>query len=166
MQADTPFKPIAFTLDGKPFEVVVDPNTPLLSILREDAGRLGVRPGCLLGRCGSCMVLVDGRPMQSCSTPAWSIEGRHIATIEGAPPGSWMERVRQVFLEEQAAQCGYCVNGIMTTVASCLDRPDPPDRDQIIKQLDHTHLCRCGAHVRMLRAIDRLIAEARQKAAA
>jgi nicotinate dehydrogenase subunit A len=155
-------KLVSFKLDGDDIEIETNPDASLLSILREDLSRLGVRTGCLLGRCGSCMVLVDGRPMQACSTPIWSIEGCAVSTVEGARPGSWMARVREVFLEEQAAQCGYCVNGIMTTVAGYLDRAEPPSRQHLLELLDERHLCRCGAHVRMLRALDRLELEACQ----
>jgi len=159
-------KRVSFVLDGQFRELEADPELSVLSLLRDDLGCLGVRPGCLMGRCGSCTVLVDNRPIQSCSAPVWSIDGRTVATVAGAEPGSWLARVREVFLEEQAAQCGYCVNGIVTTVAGLLANSPVPDRDHLLKHLDEHHLCRCGAHVRMLRAIDRLLDEAHRGAAA
>jgi aerobic-type carbon monoxide dehydrogenase small subunit (CoxS/CutS family) len=146
-------------VNGRSCAVEVDRDTPLLSVLRDDLGLLGTRTGCLEGRCGSCTVHVDGRAVQTCSTPLWSVAGRRIDTIDGAPAGSLVARVRNAFLDEQAAQCGYCVNGIIMTIASLIAGPAAPDRGHILEVLDERHLCRCGAHPRMLRALDRLLAE-------
>lgn len=142
------------TVDGQGVEVTAAPDTPLLSVLREALGLRGTRTGCLEGRCGSCTVHLDGRAVQSCTLPLWSTEGRSIDTIEGDSPV--LARVRAAFLDQQAAQCGYCVNGIMMTLASLLSE-GTRDRAAVLKALDERHLCRCGAHPRMLRAIDRLL---------
>ncbi|HSF65162.1 MAG TPA: 2Fe-2S iron-sulfur cluster-binding protein [Paracoccaceae bacterium] len=152
--------PVHLIVNGQSRAVDADRDTPLLSVLRDDLGLLGTRTGCLEGRCGSCTVHVDGRAVQTCTTPLWSVAGRQIDTIDGAAPGSAIARVRDAFLDEQAAQCGYCVNGIIMTIASLIAGPAVPDRGHILTVLDERHLCRCGAHPRMLRALDRLLADA------
>ena len=152
--------PICLIVNGQSCAVEVDRETPLLSVLRDDLGMLGTRTGCLEGRCGSCTVHVDGRAVQTCTTPVWSVADQRIETIDGAAPGTLIARVRDAFLDEQAAQCGYCVNGIIMTIASLIAGPAVPDRGHILTVLDERHLCRCGAHPRMLRALDRLLAEA------
>lgn len=151
--------PISLIVNGQSCSVQVDRETPLLSVLRDDLGMLGTRTGCLEGRCGSCTVHVDGRAVQTCTTPVWSVAGRRIDTIDAAAPGTLIARVRDAFLDEQAAQCGYCVNGIIMTIAALIAGPAAPDRAHILTVLDERHLCRCGAHPRMLRALDRLLAE-------
>lgn len=151
--------PVNLIVNGKTHTVAVDPDAPLLTVLRDDLGLLGTRTGCLQGRCGSCSVHVDGRAVQACNTPLWSVAGRRIDTIDGAAPGSAVDRVRAAFLDEQAAQCGYCVNGIIMTIATLVAGPGVPDRDHILTVLDERHLCRCGAHPRMLRALDSLLNE-------
>lgn len=149
-------QPRSFDLivDGLKLTVTALPNMPLLSVLREDLGLCGTRTGCLQGRCGACTVHLDGRAVQSCNLPLWSAEGRRIDTVEGTSPT--LARVRNAFLAEQAAQCGYCVNGIMMTLAALLV-DGQHERAAILEALDERHLCRCGAHPRMLRAIDRLL---------
>lgn len=151
--------PLDMIVNGQARSVAVDGDTLLLSVLRDDLGLLGTRTGCLEGRCGSCTVHVDGRAVQTCTTPLWSVAGRRIDTIDGAPPDSLVARVRDAFLDEQAAQCGYCVNGIIMTIASLIAGPAAPDRAHILTVLDERHLCRCGAHPRMLRALDRLLTD-------
>lgn len=151
--------PITLVVNGRSCTVDVDRDTPLLSVLRDDLGMLGTRTGCQEGRCGSCTVHIDGRAVQTCTMPVWSAADRHIDTIDGAVSGTLVARVRDAFLDEQAAQCGYCVNGIIMTVAALIAGPAVPDRNHILTVLDERHLCRCGAHPRMLRALDRLLAE-------
>lgn len=151
--------PVTLIVNGQATVVETDRDTPVLSVLRDDLGLLGTRTGCLEGRCGSCTVHIDGRAVQTCSTPLWSVADRRIDTIDGALPGSVIARVRDAFLAEQAAQCGYCVNGIIMTIAALIVGPAAPDRGHILTVLDERHLCRCGAHPRMLRALDRLLAE-------
>lgn len=147
-------KRFALTVDGRSLQVTAAPDTPLLAVLRDILGQCGTRTGCLQGRCGACTVHLDGRAVQSCELPLWSAEGKRIDTVEGG--SATLARVRAAFLDEQAAQCGYCVNGIMMTVAAALDAGQR-DRAALIEALDARHLCRCGAHPRMLRAIDRLL---------
>jgi nicotinate dehydrogenase subunit A len=151
---DSPTRSFDLTVDGRDVTVTAHPDTTLLSVLREDLGLCGTRAGCLAGRCGSCTVHLDGRAVQSCNLPLWSVEGRRIETVEG--PSPVLARVRAAFLDEQAAQCGYCVNGIMMTLAALLS-DGRHERAAILEELDERHLCRCGAHPRMLRALDRLL---------
>lgn len=149
-------------VNGSEHGVTADPDRMLLSVLRDDLGLLGTRTGCLAGNCGACTVMVDGRAVQSCDTPLWIAAKGRIDSIDGhdganAPPE--VARVRAAFLAEQAAQCGYCVNGIIMTVASLLAGGARPARAEVLRALDERHLCRCGAHPRMLRAIDRLLVD-------
>jgi aerobic-type carbon monoxide dehydrogenase small subunit (CoxS/CutS family) len=159
----------AFTivLNGREQTVSVDPDASLLSVLRDDLGLLGSRIGCSEGYCGACSVHVAGKPVQSCSTPLWSVEGKSVETIDSPSPGPMVTMVRDAFIAEQAAQCGYCVNGIVMSVAALVADPETRDRKAILHVLDERHICRCGAHVRIIRAIDRVLAElARQSGGA
>jgi nicotinate dehydrogenase subunit A len=139
---------ISFLVNGVRREVDTDPETPLLYVLRNDLGLMGARFGCGLGLCGACFVHVDGVPMPSCDTPVWSLEGKSVVTVEGLSP----HPVQQTFLDEQAAQCGFCVTGIVMTAAALLDREPHPDERRVAEALDK-HLCRCGSQQRMIRAI-------------
>jgi nicotinate dehydrogenase subunit A len=145
-----------FTLrvNGRAQEVAAEPNTPLLYVLRNDLGLKGTRFGCGAGHCGSCTVLVDGNAVQSCDTPLWSASGREITTIEGLGSAERPHPLQQAFLGEQAAQCGYCINGIIMAAAALLKRTPRPTDAEIAAALDR-NLCRCGTHVRILRAIRR-----------
>ncbi len=151
---------------GQRFDIVVNGtghslelpgDTPLLDVLRTDLGLLGTRTGCLEGNCGACTVLLDGRPVQACDTPLGSVAGRRVETIEGLR----LEAVREAFLAEQAAQCGYCTNGIIMTVAGLLGGTPAASRAAIVAVLDERHICRCGAQVRILRALDRAMGTVR-----
>jgi nicotinate dehydrogenase subunit A len=151
-------------VNGVEREVSAEPGTPLLYILRNDLGLKGTRFGCGEGHCGACTVLVDGKPLQSCDTPLWSAAGRDITTVEGLSPGGAgfddMHPIQRAFIDEQAAQCGYCINGIMMSAVALLERnPDPSEAD-IAAALER-NLCRCGTHVRILRAIARAAATLR-----
>ncbi len=150
-----------FTLrvNGRAHEVAAEPNTPLLYILRNDLDLKGTRFGCGAGHCGACTVLVDGNAVQSCDTPLWSASGREITTIEGLGSAERPHPLQQAFLGEQAAQCGYCINGIIMAAAALLKKTPRPTDAEIAAALDR-NLCRCGTHVRILRAIRRA-AEAR-----
>ncbi|WP_203780574.1 (2Fe-2S)-binding protein [Paractinoplanes rishiriensis] len=139
---------IEFRVNGESRTVEADPDTPLLYVLRNDLGLLGARFGCGLGLCGACFVHVDGHPVPSCDTPIWSIEGRAVTTVEGLTP----HPVQQALLDEQAAQCGYCVTGIVMTAAALLAREPHPTAPAVAAALDR-HLCRCGAQQRMVRAV-------------
>lgn len=137
----------------------------LLTLLRDHLDLKGSRIGCTEGYCGACTVLVDGKPVQSCNTPVWSVAGKTVTTIEGADTHPVLTAVQQVFVDLQAAQCGYCTNGIMMTLAGLLGQSPRPDRAHILAHLDERHLCRCGVHVRVLKALDTLLAHSEGAAA-
>jgi nicotinate dehydrogenase subunit A len=139
-------------VNGREHEVTADVKTPLLYILRNDLGLKGTRFGCGTGHCGACTVLMDGKAVQSCDTPLWSVEGREITTIEGLGTREKPHALQQAFLDEQAAQCGYCIDGIIMSAAALLQRSKNPTEEEIVKALER-NLCRCGTHVRILRAI-------------
>ena len=141
-------------VNGVEREVSAEPNTPLLYILRNDLKLKGTRFGCGEGNCGACTVLVDGRAVQSCDTPLWSAPGHEITTIEGLGSAAAPGRLQQAFIDEQAMQCGYCINGIIMS-AEALLREKPAPTDAEIAQALERNLCRCGTHVRVLRAIKR-----------
>ena len=143
-----------FRVNGVEREVRAEASTPLLYILRNDLGLKGTRFGCGEGQCGACTVLVDGKPLQSCDMPLWSAAGHDITTVEGLSREGTTHPIQQAFLDEQAAQCGYCINGIMMSAAALLARNPDPDEAAIAAALDR-NLCRCGTHVRILRAIAR-----------
>jgi len=139
-------------VNGRDCEVRAEPGTPLLYILRNDLKLKGTRFGCGCGSCGACNVLFDGRPVQSCDTPLWSAPGHEITTIEGIGGESGLHPVQQAFIDEQAIQCGYCIDGIIIAAVALLERVEDPSDAQIAAALDR-NLCRCGTHVRILRAI-------------
>jgi nicotinate dehydrogenase subunit A len=139
---------ISFVLNGEPIDLDVDPDTPLLYALRNRLGLMGARFGCGLGLCGACFVHIDGVSAPSCDTPMWSLAGKSVVTIEGLTP----HPVQEAFLHEQAAQCGYCVTGIIMTAAALLDRDPHPTESAVADALDR-HLCRCGAQQRMIQAV-------------
>jgi nicotinate dehydrogenase subunit A len=141
-------------VNGVEREVSAEPDTPLLYILRNDLKLKGTRFGCGEGNCGACTVTIDGRPVQSCDTPLWSVPGHEITTIEGLAGTDSLHPIQLAFIEEQAAQCGYCINGIMMAAKALLDANPDPDDAQIAAALDR-NLCRCGTHARVLRAIRR-----------
>lgn len=132
--------------------VQAEPNTPLLYILRNDLKLKGTRFGCGEGQCGACNVLFDGNSVPSCDTPLWSVPGHEITTIEGIGGDSAIHLIQQAFIDEQAIQCGYCIDGIIISAAALLAREPNPSDAQIAAALDR-NLCRCGTHVRILRAI-------------
>lgn len=129
-------------------------DTPLLHVLRNDLQLNGPKYGCGLGQCGACTVLVDGVAARSCVLPLRAVAGRHVTTLEGLGTRAAPHPVQQAFIEEQAAQCGYCLNGmIMSTVALLGRCPDPSER-QVREALSH-NLCRCGTHIEILKAVRR-----------
>jgi len=145
-----------FTLrvNGDAHEVAAEPSTPLVYVLRNDLQLKGTRFGCGTGHCGACTVLLDGNAVQSCDTPLWSAAGHEITTIEGLGDAARPHPLQQAFLDRQAAQCGYCINGIIMSAAALLRRTAAPTDPEIVAALDR-HLCRCGTHARILRAIRR-----------
>ena len=149
---------IELKVNRRDCEVSAEPNAPLLYILRNDLGLKGSRFGCGTGHCGACTVLLDGNAVQSCDTPLWSAAGHEITTIEGLGNLTAPHPLQRAFIDEQAVQCGYCINGIIMAAAALLAKKPKPTRDDIAQALDR-HLCRCGTHVRVLRAIQRAARE-------
>jgi len=143
-------------INGVDRQVCAEADTPLLYILRNDFKLKGTRFGCGTGHCGACTVLFDGRAVPSCDTPLWSAVGHEVTTIEGLVDAAadTLHPIQQAFLDEQAAQCGYCTNGIILSAKALLDANPDPDDAQIAAALER-NLCRCGSHVRVLRAIRR-----------
>ncbi|GAA3169272.1 (2Fe-2S)-binding protein [Blastococcus jejuensis] len=148
------------TVNGTSRDVDAHPDTPLLDVLRGDLGLTGSRFGCGLGQCGACFVLVDGRAVPACDTPLWSVEGRSVTTVEGLADGDRLHPVQQAVLDEQAAQCGFCVSGIVVSAAALLAENPQPDEATVAAALDR-HLCRCGIQHRMIAAVVRAGRESR-----
>ena len=146
--------PIEINVNGETSSVDVDPATPLLYVLRNDLSLNGPRFGCGLGQCGACTVLIDGVPTRSCVVPASAAVGSEITTLEGLGTAAEPHPVQAAFIAEQAAQCGYCSNGMILSAAALLERNASPSDAQIREALD-TYLCRCGTHTRILRAVKR-----------
>jgi nicotinate dehydrogenase subunit A len=150
--------PIELTVNGKKTTVPAARDTPLLYVLRNDLALNGAKFGCGLGQCGACTVLVDGKPVRSCAYAIEEAVGKSITTIEGLGTIEKPHPVQKAFMEEQAAQCGYCINGMVMTAASLLqNNPKPSDGD--IRQALAGNLCRCGTHARILRAVARAAEE-------
>jgi nicotinate dehydrogenase subunit A len=145
---------IALTVNSVSHTVDVDPATPLLYVLSDDLGLRGPKFGCGLGQCGACTVIVRGRAIRSCVTPVSSVSGAVITTLEGLGTPERPHPLQRAFIDEQAAQCGFCLNGVILTAKAFLDQ-NPKASDTEIRQAMSTVLCRCFAHVRMLRAIKR-----------
>ena len=141
-----------FKVNGADVSVSAEADTPLLYILRNDLKLKGARFGCGLGQCGSCNVLLDGRNVQSCDTPLWAAAGKSITTIEGLGTIDHPHPLQTAFIDEQAAQCGYCANGIIISAKALLDSNPNPSEDDIRQALDR-NLCRCGTHNRIILAI-------------
>jgi nicotinate dehydrogenase subunit A len=139
-------------------------TTPLLDVLRNQLDLKGARYGCGLEQCGSCMVLVDGTPVYACSREVGTVASKHITTIEGIGNVAHPHPLQLAFLDEQAGQCGYCLSGIIIEAKALLDRNPDPTRADIATALDN-HLCRCGAHPRILRAVAKAAAMIREGAA-
>ena len=149
---------ITLTVNGKRHAVSAEPETALLYVLRNDLKLKGARFGCGLGQCGACTVLVDGKPVQSCDLPLSAAVGKAITTIEGLAPDGELHPLQAAFIAEQAAQCGYCITGIIMAAKALLDaNPRPTDAE--IRSALKGNLCRCGTHHRILRAIHRAATE-------
>jgi nicotinate dehydrogenase subunit A len=141
-------------VNGRRETVRVAAGTPLLMVLRNDLGLTAAKYGCGLEQCFACAVLVDDEATTSCATPAESFVGRRIVTLEGLAPDGELHPVQQAFLEEEAAQCGYCIPGMIIGAVALLRREREPTDEQIRAALD-PHLCRCGTHWRILKAVRR-----------
>ena len=146
------------TVNGRTHTVAAEPETALLYVLRNDLKLKGARFGCGMGQCGACTVLVDGKPVQSCDFPLSAAAGKSVTTIEGLARNGKLHPLQRAFIEEQAAQCGYCATGIIMSAKALLDtNPRPTEAD--IRAALKGNLCRCGTHYRILRAIRRAAAE-------
>ena len=151
---------ITLRVNGRSHTLDVDPTTPLLYVLSDDLELRGPKFGCGLGQCGSCTVLVKGQAVRSCVTPVSSIAGSDIFTIESLGTIEKPHAIQKAFIDEQAMQCGFCVNGVIMTAKAFLDK-NPKAGDADIQQAMAGVLCRCAAHTRMLRAIKRYAQEVR-----
>jgi nicotinate dehydrogenase subunit A len=152
---------LTINVNGTPRPVDADAETPLLYVLRNDLKLKGARFGCGLGQCGSCLVIIDGKAVPSCDIPVSAVAGKAVTTIEGIGSGDRLHPLQQAFIEEQAAQCGYCISGIIMAAKALLDANPRPSDDEIKAALAR-NLCRCGTHQRILRAIRRAAARAAQ----
>lgn len=152
MNAGPGQEPLRFTVNGADVEVLTDQDAPLLHVLREQLGLKAARFGCGLGLCGACFVLVDDAVVSSCDTSAWTVAGRRVRTVEGLPRDGALHPVQQAVLDEQAAQCGYCISGLLVSAAALLEREPHPDEAAVAQALDR-HLCRCGVQRRIVRAV-------------
>jgi aerobic-type carbon monoxide dehydrogenase small subunit (CoxS/CutS family) len=141
-------------VNGTAHQVDADPDTPLLYVLRDDLKLNGAKYGCGLGQCGACTVLVDGEAVFSCVTPIMLLDGREVTTVEGLGTVEKPGPMQQAFIEEQAAQCGYCIAGMMMRAQALLQKNADPTDDEILAHME-PHLCRCGTHMRIVRAIRR-----------
>ena len=152
----------AFTLNGEPVAVTAPPSRRLLDVLRHDLLLTGTKIGCEIGRCGACMVLLDGKPVNACLTMLYQVEGRRVTTIEGIAGGKdALHAVQRAFLEEGGYQCGYCTPGMIVSAAALLaERPDPTD-EEIIEALSG-NLCRCTGYGGILRSVRRAAAIGRE----
>jgi nicotinate dehydrogenase subunit A len=143
-------------------EIVAEPDTPLLTVLRNDLGLKAAKFGCGMGLCGACFILVDGHPTPSCDTPVWAAAGRSMVTAEGLGRPDAPHPLQRAFLSEQAGQCGYCISGVLVSAAALLQADPDPDEDAVVAALDR-HLCRCGAQGRMVRAVLRAADDERSR---
>ncbi len=140
------------TVNGAGRTLACDPDVPLLDVLRSGLGLAGPRFGCGLGLCGACMVIIDGKARTSCDYPAWAAEGTEVTTVEGLGRRGALHAVQQAFLDEQAAQCGYCTSGMIVAAAALLAASPAPAEREVREALDG-NLCRCGTHGRVVAAV-------------
>jgi len=143
---------IRFTLNGKETELVTDPNQTLLWVLRNQLGLTGTKYGCGIGFCGACTVLIDMEPVRSCMLPVSDVEGKSVITIEGLASNGELHPLQKAFVDHDALQCGYCTSGMILTAAGMLMKNPSPTRQEIIEGLED-NLCRCGAHNRIIDAV-------------
>ena len=148
---------ITLKVNGQSHSVDVDPATPLLYVLSDELQLNGPKFGCGLGQCGCCTVIVRGQAVRSCVTPVSAVAGAEVSTLEGLGTPEKPHPLQQAFIDEQAAQCGYCVNGVIMSAKALLDR-NPRATEAEVHQALSTVLCRCAAHTRMMRAITKYAA--------
>lgn len=144
---------LEFRVNGRAASLVADPERPLLGVLRGPLGLTGTKYGCGEGICGACTVLLEGRAVRSCVTPLAAVRGKEVVTIEGLAPGGQLHALQQAFVDHGALQCGYCTSGMILTAEALLRTTPRPSREQIRDALER-NLCRCGAHQRILAAIE------------
>ncbi len=150
--------PVLLTVNGVERELVTEPRRTLLDALREDLHLTGAKPGCNLGQCGSCTVLLDGEPIYSCLTLAVECEGRHVTTIEGLGIDGELDPVQRAFVEHDALQCGFCTPGQVLAMKALFDRTPHPSEDEILRAMSG-NLCRCGAYPKLRAAAAALARE-------
>lgn len=143
---------VSCRVNGEAVSFDASPQTPLLYALRNDLDLKGARYGCGVGDCGACMVMIDGRPANACDTPLEAIEGKAVRTVEALGQTPVGDALVRAFTQHQAAQCGYCASGVLISAAGLLERNPSPDAQEVRAALDR-HLCRCGAHQRIVRAV-------------
>lgn len=149
---------ISFQLNGKKTEVRIDPSQTLLWVLRNHFGLTGTKYGCGMGFCGACTVLIDKEPVRSCMLPVSDVAGKKVVTIEGLAVKGKLHPVQKAFVEHDALQCGYCTPGMIMTAAGLLMKNPSPSRQEIVDGLED-NLCRCGAHVRIIDAVQTAASE-------
>ena len=145
---------VTLIVNGRTEVLAAAPDAPLLHVLRNDLVLNGPKYGCGFGECGACMVLVDGVAARACVIPAGGVQGRRITTLEGLGTRAAPHPVQQAFVDAQAAQCGYCLNGMIISTVALLERQPHPSDAQVRDALSH-NLCRCGAHIEILQAVQR-----------
>jgi len=148
---------ISFYLNGRSISIEAEPSRPLLWFLRNDLKLTSPKFGCGEGYCGACTVLIDGEPVRSCQTEVGRINGRQLLTLEGLAPNGKLHPLQEAFLTQEAFQCGFCTSGMILEAYALLQKTPKPSREQIIQSLDD-HLCRCGAHQRIVQAVERAAA--------
>ena len=146
-------KTIRFVLNGKKTELLIDPTSSLLWVLRNQLGLTGTKYGCGMGFCGACTVLIDNEAVRSCTLPVGDVEGKKIVTIEGLSKDGKLHPIQQAFIDHDALQCGYCTSGMIMNEVGLLHKNPKPTRQDIINGMED-NLCRCGAHVRIIQAVE------------
>jgi len=144
---------ISFTLNGKKTEVEIDPTQTLLWVIRNNFGLTGTKYGCGTGFCGACTVLIDDEAVRSCTLPVGDIEGKKVITIEGLAKNGKLHPVQQAFIDHDALQCGFCTPGMIMNAAALLTKNPKPTKQEIVEGMED-NLCRCGAHVRIIKAVE------------
>ena len=150
---------ISLRVNGRPQVIDVEPEMPLLYALRNDLQLNGPKFGCGLAQCGACTVIMDGKAIRSCVTPMSAAQNKAVTTLEGLGSTKKMHKIQQAFVDEQAVQCGYCINGMIMTTKALLDK-NPKPTDSQIKEALAGNLCRCGTHLRIMRAVKRASGQA------
>ncbi len=151
-------KVISFNLNGEDIQVLAEPNRTLLDLLRDDLGLTGTKKGCEAGECGACTVMLDGRPVNSCITLAAEVEGCKVITVEGVAQDGQLSPLQRQFIDKWAFQCGYCTAGMILSAKALLER-NPHPTEQEIREAIEGNLCRCTGYVKIIEAIQAVVAE-------